>query len=68
METYVTIAGEGLQNLGLLLGAQGLSAGRDLCRATPAVTWDLGFVRSHPKDRPHLVAFCDTQGDVEDLL
>jgi hypothetical protein len=39
----VTIAGEGLQNLGLLLGAQGLWAGRNLYRATPAVTRDLGF-------------------------
>jgi hypothetical protein len=38
----VTIAGEGLQNLGLytwyMLGAQGLWGGRDLYRATPAVT------------------------------
>jgi hypothetical protein len=37
----VTIAGEGLQNLGLR--AQGLWAGRDLYRATPAVTRDLSF-------------------------
>jgi hypothetical protein len=36
----VTIAGEGLQNLGLY---SGLWAGRDLYRATPAVTRDLGF-------------------------
>jgi hypothetical protein len=26
-----------------MLGAQGLWAGRDLYRATPTVTWDLGF-------------------------
>ena len=26
-----------------ILGTRGLWAGRDLCRATPAVTWDLGF-------------------------
>jgi hypothetical protein len=35
-----------------MLGAQGLWAGRDLYRATPAVTRDLGFFRSYPKDRP----------------
>jgi hypothetical protein len=35
-----------------MLGAQGLWAGRDLYRATPVVTRDLGFFRSHPKDRP----------------
>jgi hypothetical protein len=35
-----------------MLDAQGLWAGRDLYRATPTVTWDLGFFRSHPKDRP----------------
>jgi hypothetical protein len=35
-----------------MLGAQGLWAGRDLYRATPTVTRDLGFFRSHPKDRP----------------
>jgi hypothetical protein len=26
-----------------VLGAQGLWAGRDLYRATPSLTWDLGF-------------------------
>ena len=26
-----------------MLGAQGLGAGRDLFRATPVVTWGLGF-------------------------
>jgi hypothetical protein len=35
-----------------MLGAQSLCAGRDLYRATPAVTRDLGFFQSHPKDRP----------------
>jgi hypothetical protein len=31
-------------NFGPMLGAQGIWAGRDLYRATPAVTWGLGFV------------------------
>jgi hypothetical protein len=39
----VIIAGEGLQNLGLYSALRALWAGRDLYRATPAVTWDLGF-------------------------
>jgi hypothetical protein len=39
----VTIIGEGLQNLGMCSGAQGPRAGRDLYRATPAVTRGLGF-------------------------
>jgi hypothetical protein len=39
----VTIAGEGLQNSVLILGAQGPWAGRDLSRATPTMTQDLGF-------------------------
>jgi hypothetical protein len=39
----VTIAGEGLQKFRPMLGAQGLWARRDLYRATPAVTRDLGF-------------------------
>jgi hypothetical protein len=34
-----------------MLGFQGLWAGRDLYRVTPAVTRGLGFFRSHPKDR-----------------
>jgi hypothetical protein len=37
---------------GPMFGAQGLWAGRDLSRATPAVTRGLGFFRSHPKDHP----------------
>jgi hypothetical protein len=37
-----------------MLGAQGLCAGRDVYRATPAVTQGLSFFRSHPKDRPIL--------------
>jgi hypothetical protein len=41
----VTIANERLQKLGPMLSAQDLWAGRDLYRATPAVTWDLGFSR-----------------------
>jgi hypothetical protein len=42
----VTIASERLQNLGLCSAVrpnQGLWAGRDLYRATPTVTWYLGF-------------------------
>jgi hypothetical protein len=46
----VTISDEGVQNLGLclalirpMLGAQSLRAGRDLYRATPAMTRDLSF-------------------------
>jgi hypothetical protein len=46
----------------LMLGAQGLWAGRDLYRATPAVTWYLYFSglirRIQP---PHSVASYDTQ-------
>ena len=47
--------GEVLQNLGLyILGAQGLSPGRDIYRDIPAVTPDLELVFSwfHPKNRP----------------
>jgi hypothetical protein len=50
-----------------MLGAQGLWAGRNLYRATPAVTWDLAFPVTS-EGPPHLVAFYDTQGDVEDLF
>jgi hypothetical protein len=40
----ITIAGEGLQNLGLItLGAQGLWAGRNLYCATPALKRNLDF-------------------------
>jgi hypothetical protein len=39
----------------------------DLFRATPAVTMDIGFLRSPSKDR-HLAASYDTQGDVEDIF
>jgi hypothetical protein len=46
-----------------MLGAQGLWAGRDLYRAAPAVTRDLGS-----EGPPHLVASYDTRGDVEDLF
>jgi hypothetical protein len=49
----VTIAGEGLQNLGLCSALRAFEQReRDLYRATPAVTWDLGFFRSPLKDRP----------------
>jgi hypothetical protein len=43
----VTIAGEGAAKFRPILGAQGLSAGRDLYRDSEP--W---FFRSHPKDRP----------------
>jgi hypothetical protein len=39
----ITITGEGLQNLGLCSALRAFWAGRDLYRATPAVTRDLGF-------------------------
>jgi hypothetical protein len=39
----VTITGEGLQNLGLCSALWALEHGRDLYRATPAMTWDFGF-------------------------
>jgi hypothetical protein len=39
----VTITGEGLKKCWPMLGTHGLWAGRDLYRATPAVTRDLGF-------------------------
>jgi hypothetical protein len=47
------------------LGAQGLWSGRDLYRATPVVTRDLGFFRSLSKGSPHLVASHDMQRDAE---
>jgi hypothetical protein len=50
-----------------MLGTQGLWAGRDLYRATPAMTRGLGFSVSS-EGPPHLVASYDTRGDVEDLL
>jgi hypothetical protein len=50
-----------------MLGAQGLWAGRDLYRATPAVTRDSVFPVSS-EGPPHLVASYDTRGDVEDLF
>jgi hypothetical protein len=46
--------------------SQGLWAGRGPYHATPTVTRDLGFFRSHPKDRPHSVASYVTHGGAED--
>jgi hypothetical protein len=63
----VTIAGEGLQKFRPMLSAQGLWAGRDLYRATPAVTRDLDFPVSS-EGPPHSVASYDTRGDVENLF
>jgi hypothetical protein len=51
-----------------MLSAQGLLAGRDLHRATPAVTRDLGFSGLIRKGPPYLVASKDTQGDMENLF
>jgi hypothetical protein len=50
-----------------MLGAQGLWAGRDFYRATPAVIWDLVFAVSS-EGQPHSVAYYDPQGGVDDLL
>jgi hypothetical protein len=63
----VATADEGLQNLGQLSGAQGLWAGRDLYRATPAVTRDLIFLVSS-EGPPLSVISYDTQGEMEDLF
>jgi hypothetical protein len=51
-----------------MLGAQGLWVRRDLYRATPAVTRDLGFSGFIQRTAPFSVASYDTQGDVEDLF
>jgi hypothetical protein len=52
-----------------MLGTQGLWAGRNIYRATPAVTRDLGFSGLIGSEGPpHLVASYDTRGDVEDLF
>jgi hypothetical protein len=50
-----------------MLGAQGLWAGRDLYRATPAVTRTSVFSASS-EGPPHLVASYDTQGDVRGVI
>jgi hypothetical protein len=50
-----------------MLVAQGLWAGRDLYRPTPAVTWEPVFPVSF-EGLTHSVAFYDTQGGVEDLF
>jgi hypothetical protein len=56
METSPNVAGEGLQNLGLcsalMLGTEVLWAGRDLYRATPAVTRGLVFFSLIRKTAP----------------
>jgi hypothetical protein len=48
-----------------MLGAQGLLAGRDHYRATPAMTRGLGFSMVSSEGPPHSFASYDTQGDVE---
>jgi hypothetical protein len=58
----------------LMLGAQGLGAGRYHCHATSAVTRGLSvsgvILKTAPRilTAPHSVASYDTQGDVEDLF
>jgi hypothetical protein len=49
-----------------MLRAHSFRAGRDLYRATPAVTRSLGF--SGPVEAAHSVASYDAQGDLEDLF
>jgi hypothetical protein len=52
-----------------MLGAQGLWAGMDLYRATPAVTRDLNFSGLMRSEGPsHSVTSYDTQGDLENLF
>jgi hypothetical protein len=54
------IAGEGLQNVGLMLGAQGLWAGRDLYFIVSPLLWHrISFFS---------VSSYDARGDVEDLF
>jgi hypothetical protein len=50
-----------------MLGAQGIWAGRDLYRATPAVARDLGF-SGLIQGLPHSVTSYDTHGDADDLF
>jgi hypothetical protein len=50
-----------------LLGDQGLRAGLDLYRATPAMTRGLSFQVSS-EGPPYLVASYNTQGNAEDLF
>jgi hypothetical protein len=50
-----------------MLGTQGLWAGRDLYRATPAVTWVLGISCLIQRTASFSQLY-DTQGDVEDLF
>jgi hypothetical protein len=63
----VSIAGEGLQNLGPMLGAQGLWAERDLYGATPTVTRGLGF-SGLIRLTDLFSRLLDTRGDMEDLF
>jgi hypothetical protein len=50
-----------------MFGAQGLWAGKDLYRATPAVTRDLGFSGLIRRTAPFSRLY-DTRGDVKDLF
>jgi hypothetical protein len=54
------IAGEELQNLDNLLSAQGLWAGKNLFRVTPALAWDFWFQISS-EGHPHSFASYNTQ-------
>jgi hypothetical protein len=51
-----------------MLGTQGLWAGRDLYRETPAVTWPASVFPVSAKMPLHSVSSYDTQGDGEDLF
>jgi hypothetical protein len=53
----VTFTGEGMQNLGIMLGTQGLTAGMDLSHATPNMTQGLCFFLVSSEKLPHSVAF-----------
>jgi hypothetical protein len=61
------IAGEGLQNLGLCLAIRAFGQGGIFIM--PLLLWHGTSVYPVSSERPpHLVAFYDTRGDVEDLF
>jgi hypothetical protein len=63
----VTIAGEGLQNLGLCLALKALEQGGIFI--VPHLLWHGASVLPVSSEgSPHLVASYDTRGDVEDLF
>jgi hypothetical protein len=67
METYVTIAGEGLQYLGLCSALSVFEQGGIFI--VPHLLWNGASVFPVSSEgSPYLVAFYDTQGRVEDLF